>query len=339
MSRGWPKARPWVVGLGMLLLLVGYIGFDLSRLQPGMESPTAVLQTTANQTVRNQPDFFAAPAIQSYPSLVLETADGIELTVYTAENDRPASILLVHGAGGGAWVWEPYLAALSTQYNVYAFSWRGHFDSEDVPDANSDDYARDTAVVLDYIYTETGAPVHLIGHSWGGAVAVKTAVLAPEQVASLLLLAPVVPLDYTPVQQLIVPTLIRGAVRSALENGRTGGSFADMFVATDQMTRYLEIHASQPYSVEKPGLLADDGFLPARQAALAEEYLALAALDIPVRVMLARYDNVIAPDRLREWAERIEAPLVELDSGHYLPLDYLAPESVRQIELWLMTVE
>lgn len=149
---------------------------------------------------------------------------------------------------------------------------------------------------------------------------------------ALTLLAPVLPLAYTPAQQLFYPNAIRPMVPRMLLAGHVGDSFKGMFLARSQMQRYLEAHAVKPYSVEKPGLLADDAFLPERQALLVHNNVELVKLQIPLHLALARYDNVVPPPRVRAWGTAWGSEAEEFDSGHYLMLD----TAYLEVATWLL---
>jgi pimeloyl-ACP methyl ester carboxylesterase len=79
------------------------------------------------------------------------------------------SVILIHGACMGAWVWEdnflPYF--YEKGFNVYAFSFRNHGNS-DAEDAlrwlSINAYVQDLTNVINQIK----GPIHLIGHSMGG---------------------------------------------------------------------------------------------------------------------------------------------------------------------------
>ena len=319
----------WIV-VTVFILILGVVGYDVSRLQTGFESPSPALIEQANLMVANQPD---VPNIGSYDSFEVPVEDGIGVTVYVRESDTAvANILMIHGAAGGAWVWEYYLATFPNEFNLYAMSWRGHFDSSPVDDANSADYVLDQTAVLSAIQGRNALPVHLIGHSFGGATAVLQTAGMVDQVASIHLLGAVVPLQYSPIQRQIVPRLLPPIIlQAAGEDGQGASPFPDMFIATDRMKAYQIEHASQPYSVEKPGLMPGDAFAVAWQEELDVAYRTVAQSDVPVWMIIARYDNVVKPADSREMAARLGVTAVQLESGHYIQLDLQALESAKLI--------
>ena len=97
-----------------------------------------------------------------------------QLEVITRQPERearPTPLLFVHGAYGGAWLWDehflPYFAERG--WAVHALSLRGHAGSdgsENVQFARLRDYVADVEQVADGL----PAPPVLIGHSLGGMV-------------------------------------------------------------------------------------------------------------------------------------------------------------------------
>lgn len=105
---------------------------------------------------------------------------------------KGAPILFLHGAFGGAWMWnEHFLAHFANRgRRVHAVSLRGHGQSEGreaIKDASFDDYIADLRRAL----AEMPEPPLLVGHSLGALVAQR--VLGKEKLAGLALVAPAPP--------------------------------------------------------------------------------------------------------------------------------------------------
>lgn len=319
------------------LVIVGIVGYQLASLQFGLEdpSPEAIASAEAESPTASPP-----PLITTYDSINVPVESDLSVTVHLRESpDATDNIFLVHGAGGGAWVWEEYFDLLPDNYNLYAISWRGHFTSSPVDDADTSDYVDDQLAALDAIGSRNDLPIHVVGHSYGAATSVLATAEAPEEIASLHLLAPVVPLDYTFIQAIAVPIIMppilnnsTNAEVEAIENG-TGatGTYTDMFLDQTQMNRYWDLYQGKPYSVEKKSLIGGDGMAPDWQDRLNDAYLTVGDSDIPVWFITARYDNVVVPAEQRETAEDIDATVIELESGHYIPLDSQSDESIDMI--------
>lgn len=116
--------------------------------------------------------------------------DGVSL--YYVEKGSGESVVLVHGVGGDYRTWNPQIELLSQQYRVVAYSRR--FST---PNANPGDIHEDTIVnnandLLGLITRLGIAPIHLVGHSYGGSIATYFAYKHPELLRSLILLEPAV---------------------------------------------------------------------------------------------------------------------------------------------------
>lgn len=96
-------------------------------------------------------------------------------------------LVLLHGFGGSHVVWRDIERRLAARSRTLAYDLPGHGGSLNAGRATAK--AAATAVLADL--EERGSPsVHVIGHSFGGAVAILMAALNPARVASTVLLAP-----------------------------------------------------------------------------------------------------------------------------------------------------
>ena len=160
------KRRVWLA-LGVIVLALVTLGYDLAQLMSGRETPDdAILSAAATESNTASPP----PLITSYKRFSIKVDDSVSVDVHAREvSDATANIFMVHGAGGGAWVWEEYFKQLPAMYNLYAISWRGHFTSTPVDDANIADYVNDQIAAINAITNRNDLPIHVMGHSFGGA--------------------------------------------------------------------------------------------------------------------------------------------------------------------------
>jgi pimeloyl-ACP methyl ester carboxylesterase len=94
-------------------------------------------------------------------------------------------VLVLHGWGAHLKAVEPILLALEGETRVVALDLPGFGDSDPPPEAwDSDDYMRFVLRFLDELGIER---CHLLGHSFGGRVAICLAAEHPERVGRLLL--------------------------------------------------------------------------------------------------------------------------------------------------------
>ena len=97
--------------------------------------------------------------------------------------------VLVHGALGDYRQWAPIGDVLSPRFRVTAISRRHHWPAAMPPIDTSYTYGGHSADLRALLGT-FGAPVHLVGHSYGAGVALLAAIEAPARVRSLTLIEP-----------------------------------------------------------------------------------------------------------------------------------------------------
>lgn len=118
--------------------------------------------------------------------------DGVELAVWDLGGDGPPLVLL-HGTGFHARVWEPVAGPLRAAHHVWALDQRGHGASGHAADGLYTDWdhlARDLHAVADVLAPAGG--LLGAGHSLGGAVLLRAEQLRPGTCAALYCYEPVV---------------------------------------------------------------------------------------------------------------------------------------------------
>jgi pimeloyl-ACP methyl ester carboxylesterase len=113
------------------------------------------------------------------------TVNGAELAY--VDQGKGAPVVFVHGALGDYRTWNAQLKPFALHFRVIAYSRRYHYHNDcpkGVIDYTTDLHAGDLAGLIRSLKL---APVHLVGHSYGGAVAAFLAAKHPELVRSLVL--------------------------------------------------------------------------------------------------------------------------------------------------------
>lgn len=94
-----------------------------------------------------------------------------------------APLVLIHGVGMHAGIWQPQMSALAAHFDVIALDMPGHGGSLMPPAAPTlGDYADAVVGLLDGLCLPAAA---LVGHSMGALVATHTALTHPERVSRL----------------------------------------------------------------------------------------------------------------------------------------------------------
>jgi len=102
------------------------------------------------------------------------------------ETGRP--VVFIHGFGGDYLSWAFNQGAIAEDRPTYALDLPGHGGS--TKDVGGGTLAELAQAFMDYLDAIDAGPVHLVGHSLGGAIATTVALNAPDRVAGLTLIAP-----------------------------------------------------------------------------------------------------------------------------------------------------
>lgn len=155
------------------------------------------------------------------------------------------TLLLLHATGFHARCWDATVKALPADWHFIALDLRGHGRSYR-PDSLSDWLATADDVAA-FARAKLDAPVFTVGHSMGGYVAARAAVLVPNKFTGMLLVDPVMMAQETYV----------------VEPGNLGGSPSDHPVArrrnawesSEQMIAHFS--GREPYARWRPDVLED----------------------------------------------------------------------------------
>jgi pimeloyl-ACP methyl ester carboxylesterase len=109
-------------------------------------------------------------------------------TINLARADMEAVVLL-HCSGSSGAQWRALAAKLAGRYTVVAPDLIGYGAAAPWPGQHEFSLAQEAAPVLD-VLGRLGEPAHLVGHSYGGAVALHIARTRPELLRSLTLIEP-----------------------------------------------------------------------------------------------------------------------------------------------------
>ena len=120
----------------------------------------------------------------------------IRVAVRRAGSAGPA-VVLVHGNLSSSVFWRSTMAALEGEFQCLAPDLRGYGNTEPLPicaRTGMDDMAGDVLAAADALGIRR---FHLVGHSMGGGVAMKTLLRRPQALSSLTLVDPISPFGYS----------------------------------------------------------------------------------------------------------------------------------------------
>ena len=119
------------------------------------------------------------------PSIDLEGA-----RVAYAAAGSGETVLLLHSSAGSSAQWRPLTEILQARWRVLAPDLHGYGQTGQRPGPASPGLA-DAAALADAVLAQSAERIHLVGHSYGGAAALRFAVDRPQRLLSLTLIEPV----------------------------------------------------------------------------------------------------------------------------------------------------
>jgi pimeloyl-ACP methyl ester carboxylesterase len=159
---------------------------------------------------------------QSQPAACEQPVEQPDCAITAGDRSDPLVVLL-HGAGASAEIWDDHLRLLSDQYRVVAVDLPGHRDHP----AETFTYERAVATVRDVVAAE-GQPAVLVGHSVGGYVAGRVVEQHPGMVEAVVTSGSYV--DWRRGKGLLLSALYGSVFAPAIKLGRYSDRWKDVVV-------------------------------------------------------------------------------------------------------------
>lgn len=257
------------------------------------------------------PDDGEAMPIPHWPGRMAELSGGERVWLAQTprdvrENGRAAAeVLCVHGMSGDATNWTDFMGELADDFGCSAVDLPGSGFSP--PPKTAAGYAIGTlaATVARVIEDQLTAPVHLVGNSMGGAVAVKLAAARPDLVRTLTLISPALP------DRVLHPTMIQFPLLALPKLGNWIMRRSGMISAEQRVQGVANTCFYDPGSIHPVRFALDAAELRRRD----ELDYSAAVLIGAARAITAEY---LRPRSSWLWrdAERIRVPVLAVYGGH-----------------------
>jgi pimeloyl-ACP methyl ester carboxylesterase len=245
--------------------------------------------------------------------------------LYVEEQGEGAPVLLIHGLGESSYTWHEIAPALAMSRRVILIDLKGFGRSEKPDDGaySADDQA---ALVARFILDRGLEGVSLIGHSFGGTVAIRTAladgIKGTGRVRRVAVIgAPALPRAAARKFDLVNVPVIPDALASALSpeamarlllSEAMGGREVTEADVEGYAAPYREEGAMQAFFATARSIVAEKD-----APALAKRYK---ALDLPALLVWCRKDPIVPLRSGRELVAALpNARLTVLDGCHHLP--------------------
>jgi pimeloyl-ACP methyl ester carboxylesterase len=252
----------------------------------------------------------------------------------------PLPIVLIHGTSASLHTWEGWVRALRTQrrvitFDLPGFGLTGPFAGQYPPDDyHGDRYARFVLDLMDKLQVQRAV---LGGNSLGGEVAWRTAALAPQRVASLVLVDAAGP-AFTPIELPLgfqiarVPVINRISewfLPRALVVQSVASVYGDPARVTDALVdRYYELTLREG----NRRALA----LRMQHLVLGDNAERIATLKLPTLILWGGRDRLIPPAVGQQFAQQITgSQLVVFDELGHVPQEEDAARSVLPVLAFL----
>lgn len=120
-------------------------------------------------------------------------ATNINITApcYYEQQGSGSPIVFIHGSYASTSTWKKIVQQLATRHHCISIKLPGHCGMPDPDDFNAPDINTELAIIESVLTELTDQPIHLIGHSFGGVVALALALKRSVEIAELTLFEPV----------------------------------------------------------------------------------------------------------------------------------------------------
>jgi pimeloyl-ACP methyl ester carboxylesterase/GNAT superfamily N-acetyltransferase len=125
-----------------------------------------------------RPGLVPTPPSDAAPSRTVSSSDGTPIAVFTSGTGPP--LVLVHGAAADHTTFRVVGPRLAARFTIHAIDRRGRGASGDTLPYAIEREFEDLATVASALAGETGGPVDIFGHSYGGRCALGAALLTDD---------------------------------------------------------------------------------------------------------------------------------------------------------------
>lgn len=225
--------------------------------------------------------------------------DGRSVEYLRHESDGPA-LVLVHGAGGNAFVWEPLFRELSA-FDIAAPSLPGRGASDGPA---YEDAAEAAAWLGRWLHAVNDPSPIVIGHSYGGSIAIELA-LSGAAVAGLVLVC-------TGARLRVHPTVLEAAEQAVARGVPMSSRFAFSGASRDAIDMFEAAASKTPPAATLADWHGCHGF---------DRMGALGSIEVPVLVVGGAVDQLTPPKYHRSLADQLKRAQLEIveGRGHMLP--------------------
>lgn len=152
---------------------------------------------------------------------VLRTVEANGMRLAYVDRGKGQPVVFVHGGLNDYRVWTPQVQAFAENYRAISYSRRCAYPNKYLGDYMDDNIANNAEDLAAMVRNLSAAPAHIVGHSYGGFIAILCALRHPELVRTLVLGEPA----------MVIPLIIK--------NPRNPLEFVSLFLRKPSTARSL----------------------------------------------------------------------------------------------------
>lgn len=223
-------------------------------------------------------------------------ADQIKLHYKTLGSGKP--VIMIHGFAANTYTWRHLVPALAKKHKVYMLDLKG-FGESPKPDDGAYSIYDQARLVIDMIKQQKLRDISLVGHSYGGGVALVTALFLiknmPDTLVKLVLIDSVAYAQDTPffINVLATPLLGKVVANIVPASSQVAYVLNKLYYNDDLITtESIEAYAKQLQSCEGVNALLNTArqILPADLNQLSMEYH---KIKVPTKIIWGEYDEIV----------------------------------------------
>jgi pimeloyl-ACP methyl ester carboxylesterase len=242
--------------------------------------------------------------------------------IHYRDNGTGVPVVALHGSASTGYQWESLTGYIAGRFRVIRPDLPGYGKSS--PVGGNDMSLAGIVTRLSALFREIGEPFHLVGHSFGGAVALKVAHMMPHMVRSLVVIEP------TAFHLLASEPGKRGHLDDLMSVARTMRAACAEGDAGTAMSRFIDFWNGdgawartslglREKLAQTTGQVMDDFVAISAETATFADY---AAIGCPVLTVTGRQSPMVTQRLTEHLASSLPAAkLAEIvDAGHMAPL-------------------
>lgn len=328
MDRGPMGASPWSRAARALAMVaaISAAGPSGAEAAPaaGVETPSRIDAASPGQKI------------------AITLPDRPPVTLYYEEHGSGPPLVLLHGLGESTFTWHDVAPALAEHHRVIALDLKG-FGKSDKPDDTAYTADDQAALVAGFVAARDLVNVTLVGHSFGGTVALRTALANGMQgtgrIARIAVIgAPAIPRSTARYLDLVKTPVIPDSIaaglapetlaRLLLSEAMGGNAKVDDDDVEGYAAPYRDAAALRAFFATARAIVAEKD-----ASAIMRSYK---SIDMPVLVVWCRKDPIVPLKSGRKLAAAVpRAKLAIVEGCHHLPQHERPAELTRLLQTFV----